>query len=357
MSVAAEAEAPARERRFPCKACGADLVCPPGVGELACPYCGVREAIPRDARAIREYALSDLLPRKAVAKAPAAFLALACAACGARLDAAREAAARPCPYCGGTLVAGGDSAERIAPEAVLPFRIERAAAEQAARRWLRGLWFAPSDLKRAVTLERLVSLYAPYWTFDSHTLSSWEGEAGFHYWVETGSGQNRRRERRTRWEWRNGTHEEFFDDLLVPGGDHDDAGGYRLDGLQPYAAEYLAGHAADTYRRDPQAAWPLAKARIESAVRSACSRALGGDTQRGLSVATAHRGVACKLVLLPRWQAGYRYRGRPFRLVVNGQSGAVSGSRPYSALKITFAVIVTALVVAAVIVGIVLANG
>ncbi len=58
------AAADGRERHFPCKQCGAELVFPPGAKELACPYCGTTEAIPLTEQAIREFAFSDYLPPK-----------------------------------------------------------------------------------------------------------------------------------------------------------------------------------------------------------------------------------------------------------------------------------------------------
>ena len=50
---------------------------------------------------------------------------------------------------------------------------------------------------------------------------------------------------------------------------------------------------------------------------------------------------------MPIWIAAYKYRGKSFRFVVNGQTGAVSGERPWSAWKIALAVI-AAMIVAAI---------
>jgi hypothetical protein len=49
--------------------------------------------------------------------------------------------------------------------------------------------------------------------------------------------------------------------------------------------------------------------------------------------------VTFKHILLPVWVAAYRYGGKPYRFVVNGQTGKVQGERPYSAIKIAIAVI------------------
>ena len=46
-----------------------------------------------------------------------------------------------------------------------------------------------------------------------------------------------------------------------------------------------------------------------------------------------------KHILLPVWLAAYKYRGKTYRFVVNGRTGNVQGERPYSTVKITFAVI------------------
>ena len=54
-----------------------------------------------------------------------------------------------------------------------------------------------------------------------------------------------------------------------------------------------------------------------------------------------------KHILLPVWTAAYKYNGKSFRFVVNGQTGKVQGERPWSAWKIAFAVLLALIVAAA----------
>lgn len=332
------------ERSFPCSSCGADLVYQPGASELTCPYCQHREVIPRDGRSIREFALADYVPPPKPIDTGRGLVQMACVACAAQIEVPPETAAKPCPYCGGTLLAKTQSeaaaAAQAACEAILPFVIARDQAERAVQTWLQSLWFAPNDLRRAVTFERFTSLYQPWWTFDSHTLSHWSGEAGYHYTVSVGEGQNRRTEQRTRWVSREGVYEEFIDDLPVPAGEFREwRDGFDFQRLVPYEPSFLAGHSATTATRDPQRGWTDAKQRMEAQLAETCRQAVGGDTQRNVEVVTAHRAVTYKLILLPRWQGGFRYRGRAFVIAVNGQTGGVVGDRPYSTAKITLAVI------------------
>ena len=73
---------------------------------------------------------------------------------------------------------------------------------------------------------------------------------------------------------------------------------------------------------------------------------IGGDRQRVHSVATDVDDVTFKHILLPIWLAAYKYRGKTYRFVVNGSTGRVHGERPYSAIKITIAVILGLIIAA-----------
>jgi hypothetical protein len=66
---------------------------------------------------------------------------------------------------------------------------------------------------------------------------------------------------------------------------------------------------------------------------------IGGDRQRVHDIDTRVSEVTFKHVLLPVWLAAYKYRGKSYRFVVNGRTGAVQGERPWSGWKIAFAVI------------------
>ena len=66
---------------------------------------------------------------------------------------------------------------------------------------------------------------------------------------------------------------------------------------------------------------------------------IGGDTSRGLTVANDYQQVAFKHVLLPVWIAAYRYNGKDYRFLVNGQTGEIVGDAPWSVAKIALFVL------------------
>ena len=63
-----------------------------------------------------------------------------------------------------------------------------------------------------------------------------------------------------------------------------------------------------------------------------------GDVQRVGQVDTEFSAETFKHILLPVWMAAYRYGGKSYRFLVNGQTGEVQGERPWSVWKIAFAV-------------------
>ena len=69
---------------------------------------------------------------------------------------------------------------------------------------------------------------------------------------------------------------------------------------------------------------------IERNIRAA----IGGDTQRILSMSPDYRNVTFKHVLLPLWLSAFKYRERVFRFLVNASTGEVQGERPWSWGKI-----------------------
>ncbi|MDA3963733.1 MAG: hypothetical protein PF961_23335 [Planctomycetota bacterium] len=347
------AEADGRQRRFPCHGCGADLEWKPGQQALTCPYCGHAEAFALDETAIREYAFNDYLSDTDKQRGlDIDARACHCPGCAAIIDMDRTVAVQDCPFCGTMVEDQTAHDDRIRPEAVVPFRIERERARVVFTAWLASRWFAPSAFKREARADRFMGVYRSWWTFDSRTFSRWSGEAGTYYYVtrtRTVNGKTQTyRQRKTRWRRRSGTVERFFDDVLTAGFTGGlQPSGYQIESAKPYDAAVLAGFVCERYELDPKAAWPPARREIESELRQVCSRRLGGDTQRFLSVDTAHSGITFKSLLLPVWHSTYRYKGKVYRIAINGQNGTVEAERPYSVLKITALVLAIIIVIAA----------
>lgn len=344
---------------FPCPACGARVAHTPGTTSLTCPYCGHVQAIDAVDDRIEERSYTAWAQARLPDKPrDESGHVLRCAKCGASTASADLSFA--CPFCGAPVVVDPASGGSIPPEAVVPFEIGAPQAREAFRRWVTSRRFAPRSLRRVASTEQLAGTYLPHWTYDAGTSSSYVGERGEHYWVtETytvtvdGRSETRTRQvQRTRWWPASGTVTRDFDDVLVPATRFlppdrlEQMGPWTLERAVPFQGEYLAGYRTLRYDVDPDAGLADAQERMARVIAEDCRADIGGDVQRLHHVETAYRSLMFKLVLLPVWIAVYLHAGRSFQVLVNAHSGTVVGDRPYSAVKITAAVLAGVLAVA-----------
>lgn len=358
---------------LPCRQCGAPLAFQPGAGRLVCPFCGTENEIEGAGQAvgpwgertgadtaIREIdyqkALANLLDGAEIEETAT----LRCPGCGAEVGFDATTLADQCPFCATPLARGEAHPHRHPkPQGVLPFALDGRAAHERMRRWLGSRWFAPGGLKTFAEAGRpLAGVYLPHYTYDAIGEADYSGQRGDAYSVTRTRMVNGKsqayQERRIRWRPVSGRVRHVFDDVLVPASDslagEPEYGGrsWDLAALEPFRPEFLAGFRAEA----PQLALDQGYARAEGLMQQVLVRDIkfdiGGDAQQITSMAARYSDVTFKHVLLPVWLASYRWRNKPYQVVVNGRTGAVSGDRPYSTWKIALAVILALIVAVAV---------
>ncbi len=339
----------AKARKFPCGACGADVVWHPGAAALKCPYCGNETALPTSSDQVVERPLEEALNAPRSLGWGAERKSVKCTKCGATTTFDPGVSASRCAFCATPAVVEAPTmSDHVRPAGLLPFAVDRNAASKSFRSWVAGLWFRPNDLKTKSSVTAMQGVYVPFWTFDALTHNRWTAEAGHRYTVQVQALVNgktvMRSETRIRWEPAAGFLEKSFDDVPVPASKGLPPGLARgvepfpTGGLVPYDPQYLSGFLAEEYAVDLPDAVAVAKERMTHEVYAACGAQVPGDTHRNLSVSTAWSGVTCKNALLPLWISAYEYGGKPFRFLVNGVTGKVDGNAPFSAAKIALAV-------------------
>ncbi|SFK06557.1 primosomal protein N' (replication factor Y) - superfamily II helicase [Celeribacter neptunius] len=360
------------DHRFPCTACGADMRFDPERGDLVCTHCGAHETIetggampPREmdfdaARApghLHHGDLFQLALEGAPETAPVTeeVRTTTCPNCGARLTLDDTVHATECPYCATPVVTDTGAHRQIKPQGVLPFAMSEERAHQAMNDWLGQLWFAPNALKQYARKGRkLNGIYMPYWTFDAQTETEYSGERGTDYYTTVQVNGKTQRRRRTKWRRVRGQVARFFDDVLVVASSAlpvkyvSGLAPWDLAALEPYIPDYLAGYRAESYTVSLDGGFSHARDQMERVITRDIKFDIGGDRQRIHQMTPRYGDITYKHILLPVWTAAYKFRGKSYRFVVNGRTGQVQGERPYSAVKIAFAVIL-GLIVAAVV--------
>ncbi len=346
------------EHRFPCQTCGSDLRFEPGTDLLSCDHCGNKEKIEHTS-GFRGQSVRELDFRRAIQDGLSEFefaelKTVTCTNCGAHNEFDPNTHASECPFCATPIVTGTGSERQIKPRGVLPFHLTEKEAHKQMSQWLGRLWFAPSGLKQyARKGRRLQGVYVPYWTYDAETDTRYTGQRGTVYYetkrvsvMVNGRRQSRnQRVAKIRWQSVRGKVARYFDDVLVlaskslPKKYTDGLAPWDLSSMEPYRAEYLAGFRAEGYTVTLEDGYQEATHYINRMIERDVRFDIGGDRQQIRSLDTNVGALTFKHILLPVWLAAYKYRGKTYRFVVNGRTGNVQGERPYSAWKITFAVV------------------
>jgi hypothetical protein len=269
---------------------------------------------------------------------------LRCQACGGAVvwDAAQLGAA--CLFCGTVALELVITSEPVPdPEVVLPVAVSRALAEQRFRAWATKSWFRPPALRTAEVALHLLLL--PAWRFHARLETHWAGLRP----AATRSGK---------------TPVSGLEQLelttMVPASTG--LSQAELAALQPFdegqarpwrgvvdMADTGSGSDVDTIWEPPALTKRGARSQAHRELADTHRRRIARE--RGLlstrvSAVIEDRDV--RLMLVPIYIGTFRFRDRPWRFLVNGQTGEVVGKAPLDWRKV-FALVVLALAIVALI--------
>lgn len=347
--------------RFPCEQCGAQLEYQPGTTQMKCPYCGHQQPIPAPVGTVVSLEYDAYLNVANLQLEKETETTVRCNSCGAQFSVPPNQETKECPFCGSRVIVPVDLDKRIAPNGLLPFAIIERQAREKLTEWIGSRFWAPNDLKSMALKEgRLKGMYIPFWTYDCDTQTTYTGMRGDAYYVEvpvtsTDSDGNTtteyREERRINWYPAAGMVEVPFEDVMVLGSralPETQARKLRqwdLGSLTPYEPKFLMGFQTMRYDVDLAHGFNEAQQIMDGPIVSAIRYDIGGDEQQIFTKSTEYFGVMFKHLLLPIWVGGFHYRGKPYRVVVNGRTGEVQGEAPISVWKVLIAVILAILVI------------
>jgi predicted Zn-ribbon and HTH transcriptional regulator len=340
-------------KTFVCMSCGGTLKFDIDTQKFRCASCKSESEIEALSETVKEYDFSDYASRELLSVAFGGVAVAHCQNCGFEITFDEAQIATVCPMCASTQIATVKQQAGIPPEGIIPFQIDKAEAGQKFKKWVKSRWFAPGDFKKKSGEGALTGMYVPYWTYDANAIASYSGRGGKNHTVRDNEGHTKTV---TNWYPVSGVVSESFDDILICASTHEAAMQGILpfntvENTKPYAASYLSGFQAELYTIKADAAFETAKSQMEAKLRALAEREIRRryDKAEVSSLSARFTDVTYKHVLLPVWTSVYGYRGKLFKYFINGETGKVSGQRPYSALKILAAIGVAVIVIGALI--------
>lgn len=338
---------------FTCKSCGAPLRFSPINNSLQCEFCSTKESIEKSTKEIHEYNFKEALQHLETYEAQEINKEVKCNKCAATFSMTPYSISSNCPYCDTPAIT--KFIKEITPQSLLPFQLSQKEAQLGFKKWLGSLWFAPSKLKEFMNGDKkLKGYYLPHWTYDSQTDTNYQGLRGDIYYVTVQrtmiiNGREVRRnvqEARINWTSVSGQVENFFDDITIGASktiSHtilDTLTPWHTEVLVPFNEKYLSGFDSEEYTIGLDNGFEFAKVKMDHVIRQNILHHIGGDQQQIQHMETHYTNTTYKNVLFPIWTAQFEWQGKVYNYAINGQTGKVTGERPYSWLKIATLVII-----------------
>lgn len=321
-----------------CAGCGANMVFDADLQVLYCPHCGSKKQL-KAGQTAKEKDIFEGLSADAFWKADETVV-FRCDNCGAKIVLNKCETATVCPFCGTAHVEKTEELAGLKPDAVLPFAFGQDKALDYSKNWARKRFFAPRKFKRNLDAENINGVYAPCFTFDSSTYSTYRGRIGKHYTTTVGSGKNRHTVTKTEWKNISGNYSDFFDDIAITAGDK--CGQKELDNISPfdtnagieYKEQYLLGFMAYHYDHELSECWDSAKKKMDELIRKRILGKYNYDVVDYLNVSTTHEKVKYKYVMIPVYVGNFTFKEKLYNFFVNGTTGKTFGKYPKSPLKV-----------------------
>ena len=242
-----------------------------------------------------------------------------CSTCGAELTVSDKEVSTYCAYCGQPTIVYNRVDKTQKPKFILPFKITKDEAENAIREKLRKGFFIPKAVKK-FEAEQITGIYIPYFLYDitfyqkkfikhNKTSDLVEADCNFVNVCQDAS--------------------KSVEDELSYGLEP-----FDLTDLKEFEPGYLSGFYADRFdlssRQLTQTVIRKCQQMFDDELGSRCE-----GTVADLNNALAEYAITnAEYAFLPVWFMTFRYKDRPYTMMVNGQTGKVAGTVPFRKVKV-----------------------
>ena len=325
-------------QEYKCLSCGGGLEFNSAVQKMKCPFCDTEfemsalKAYDEESKSASASDMKwDVQSDEWGAGEVDGMKVYGCQSCGGEIVGDGNTAATKCPYCDNPVVMKGQFSGALKPDYVIPFKLDKKAAEGALANHFKGKKLLPRVFTSQHHIEEIQGLYVPFWLFDTDADATvrykaekkkkWSDDK-FNY-VETS----------TYSVLRQGTL--GFEKVPVDGSTKmPDA---LMESVEPYdykdakdfQSAYLAGYVADKYDVDAEASIARANERVTKSVESTFKKTVTGyDSVAPEHTAVKLAGGKVSYALLPIWLLNTNWNSTKYVFAMNGQTGKIVGDLP-----------------------------
>ncbi|MDB4952679.1 MAG: hypothetical protein JWO36_248 [Myxococcales bacterium] len=287
----------------------------------------------------------------------------ACGHCGAAL-AFEGVRTEICPYCASPNFVERPTSSQPDPDFVVPFARDSELARRSLDRWLGSRTLFADPALRAAKVEDLRAIYVPAYLYSAVANTEYTAQIGENYTetetyrVKDAGGKSRTETRTvTRTEYRPlaGRHLQYVTDVIVsasvglPNRELSRALPFDLKQMHRFSPALISGWMTEEFSRAADECRSASRSAALDQVGQRLRRFMPGDSFSDLAWNTRVSWESLDPILVPVWVFVVTYRDdkQPLRIVINGQTGKVTGKVPLSPWKIAIGIAVVLAIVAA----------
>lgn len=264
------------------------------------------------------------------------MVSFSCPSCGGRIVGDSVTAATFCPYCGNPAILSDRLSDMLRPDLVIPFKLDKAAAEAALFREYKNKPLLPDEFKTQNNIEKITGIYVPFWLYDCGVNATVRYKASrISFWSDSNY-------RYTRTSWFSAVRGGNLSFEQIPFDGSRKMDDTYMEAIEPFdfsaavdfETAYLSGYLADKYDVESKEGLDRVNQRIKNTTETLFSQTVTGYG----SVLTESSSVSVlqgkiRYALLPVWLLNTEYQGKKYTFAMNGQTGKFVGEFPVSKAK------------------------
>lgn len=246
-----------------------------------------------------------------------------CSSCGSEIMVSTHEVSSFCAYCGQPTIIFDRVESSLKPKYIIPFSFEKSQAEGAIRERFKKSFFIPSEIKD-FKIDKLRGIYIPFWLYDIYYSDNL-----------TIQGKVKRGKRTVTKTFMRGGSVTFRNLTCDASVQLNDELSRRLEPyntrrLIPFEIGYMSGFYADRFDLSSQELRGVGVERAKSLFDKDMLDSVDASNKK---IIHSNPTVAVnkeEYALLPAWFLTFRYKERPYTVLVNGQTGKIVSSLPVS---------------------------
>ena len=270
---------------------------------------------------------------------------IVCNSCGSQIIADANTAATICPFCGSPTLVTRRLTRQFRPDAIMPFKITKENAKSRFKDFVSGAGDVPKKFRENATIDKITGIYVPFWLLSADVKMDIGGWG--HTIIDGSSHYDELKNENGHYHSMDfpidGTVEFSLQNVPFDGshkiGDKlmEAIEPFDYSELVPYNASYLQGFLAEKYDTQPKDMYDRIRRRLDDYCHSIAENVdfegFDAFTYNSSYTEITYKNYRIIYCLLPVWFLTVRYDDRDWQFAVNGQTGEVCGSLPYSRIS------------------------